>query len=127
MTKLTLPTLPKGPRMTKTQSDQNLQANPVTKEIGSYAYTFFTRDNHYGPINLYDTKGILIGTIWFLLRLPTQETLPTPTIGADGVASLYYWTDAFTDLICLLRSEKFKQLICTGDDNSRILGADKQF
>ncbi|WP_254990592.1 hypothetical protein [Cyanobium sp. N5-Cardenillas] len=91
-----------------------------SKPIGSYRYALFAKDNHIGPIFLFDAGGKLIGRVSFLARTPSQGALPLSTIGQDEVVSLYYWTTAFADLICMLRNESYKALIRTGDDNSRV-------
>jgi hypothetical protein len=105
--------------MKGSQSYLGLQAGFV-KPIGRYTYAVFARDEHAGPIFLYDTGGALIGRIYFFTRTPSQTTLPPPSIGQDGTVELVYWVAAFTDIICMLGNEAYKALIWTGDDNSRI-------
>jgi len=108
--------------MTESQSGLQTSAEGFVKtiQIGRYTYSIFARDEHAGPILLYDTGGKEIGEIRFFTRTPSQGTLPLPSIGQDGIVCLNYWAEAFTDLICMLGNETFKQLIWTGDDNSRI-------
>jgi hypothetical protein len=101
------------------QSDLNIQSGFV-KPIGQYTYSLFARDEHAGPIFLYDTGGVQIGRIYFFTRTPSQTTLPPPSIGQDGTVELVYWVAAFTGIICMLGSESYKALVWTGDDNSRI-------
>ena len=105
--------------MKESESAVQTQAG-FTKPIGRYTYALFARDEYFGPIFLYDTAGQAIGRIYFVTRTPSQGALPLPVIGQDGIVDLFYWTTAFTDLICMLRNETYKALTWTGDDNSRI-------
>jgi hypothetical protein len=105
--------------MKGSQSDLNIKSGFV-KPIGHYTYALFARDEHAGPIFLYDTGGALIGRVYSFTRTPSQATLPPPSIGQDGTVELVYWVAAFTDIICMLGNEAYKALVWSRDDNSRI-------
>jgi len=90
------------------------------KPIGYYTDALFARDEHAGPIFLYDMGGAQIGRIFFFARTPSQTTLPPPSIGQDGTVELVYWVAAFTGITCMPGNEAYKALVWTGDDNSRI-------
>jgi hypothetical protein len=58
--------------MKESQSDPQLEAG-FAKPIGCYAFALFARDEHAGPVFLYNTGGQLLGRISLLPELHLKQ------------------------------------------------------